>query len=146
MDKIYFTLEEANKLLPYLNSALKQLQAIKGDIVEHVQNLQEKGIDFEELFAKKNLSDAEQQYRSKLEELGDQVDNLIYDISEKGALVKDIEQGLVDFYAKISGQDVFLCWKMGEAEIQFYHGIQDGFPGRKSLFERGILEEVAKVH
>lgn len=146
MEKIYFSLEDANKMLPYVNDVLKQLQGIKKDIVRIVQHIEEQGINFEELFAKQNLTEQEMQYRGKLEELGDQINSLIYDVQEKGAIIKDIEEGLVDFYAKIEGQDAFLCWKQGEGEIQNWHGAQEGFDGRKSLFERGILEEVAKVH
>ena len=53
---------------------------------------------------------------------------------------------IVDFYAKIENQDMLLCWKLGEGEIQFYHGANEGFAGRKSIFSREILEEVTKVH
>ena len=146
MEKIYFTLEDANALLPYLKETMLELQAIKKEIVEIVQNLEEQGSNFEELFSRTDLTESEKQFRGKLEELGDQINSFTFDIQEKGPVVKDIEQGLADFYTKIEDKDAFLCWQLGEQEIQYWHGIQDGFPGRQSLFTREILEDVTKVH
>jgi len=54
-------------------------------------------------------------------------------IQELGGLVKDVGEGLVDFLAQREGQDVLLCWKLGEAEITHWHGVEEGFPGRKPL-------------
>lgn len=146
MERVYFSLEEANQLLPFLRQTLGELKDVKQQIKALVKKIQEDDIDFEGLFKKSELSDKEQGYRKKLEALGDRVNGYLYKIQEKGPIVKDIDQGLIDFFARIEDRDVFLCWKMGEPEVQFYHGLFDGFSGRRSLFKRSILEEVAKVH
>ena len=54
-------------------------------------------------------------------------------IQELGGIVKDVGEGLVDFLAKREGEDVLLCWKLGEDEIGHWHGLEEGFPGRKPL-------------
>jgi hypothetical protein len=72
--------------------------------------------------------------------LGQRVDALaaevaacIRRIGELGAVVKDPAQGLLDFPALRRGEEVCLCWHVGEAEIGFWHGLDEGFAGRKPL-------------
>jgi hypothetical protein len=50
-----------------------------------------------------------------------------------GVLVKDLDRGLVDFPALREGEEVLLCWEVGEDEVAFWHGIEEGFAGRKPL-------------
>jgi hypothetical protein len=54
-------------------------------------------------------------------------------IHELGGVVKDADAGLVDFPAQVDGAEAFLCWRLGEAEIAYWHGIDEGFSGRKPL-------------
>src|SRR5713226_1753181 len=57
-------------------------------------------------------------------------------ILETGCLIKDLDVGLLDFPAVIDNQDVYLCWKLGEDRIRFYHRQDEGFAGRKPLDPR----------
>ena len=57
----------------------------------------------------------------------------IDEIAARGAQVKDIDEGLVDFPALLHGETVLLCWRLGEDEIRFWHRIEDGFAGRRPL-------------
>ena len=50
-----------------------------------------------------------------------------------GVLVKDVDAGLVDFPALREGEEVLLCWHLGEDEIGYWHGLEDGFAGRRPL-------------
>jgi hypothetical protein len=54
-------------------------------------------------------------------------------INEVGAQVKSLEEGLLDFPARRGDEDVLLCWKLGEDEIAYWHGVDEGFAGRKPL-------------
>src|SRR5580700_10556581 len=54
-------------------------------------------------------------------------------ILETGCLIKDLDVGLLDFPAVIDNQDVYLCWKLGEDRIRFYHRQDEGFAKRKPL-------------
>lgn len=146
MEPTYFTLDEANALLPYLTKQLAVLKETKGRIALLARELESEGLRFEDLFQKEGLSELQLNYRRKFEELGDTVNDIVFEIQDKGPVVKDIDKGLVDFFAKINGEDGLLCWRAGEAEIQFWHSTTEGFDSRKSLFERSILECVARVH
>lgn len=54
-------------------------------------------------------------------------------IHELGAVVKDADSGLIDFPTRIDGAEAYLCWQLGEDEIEYWHGLEDGFAGRKPL-------------
>ncbi len=59
---------------------------------------------------------------------------IVKGLEQRGILVKSIDQGLVDFpHLRANGEEVYLCWKMGEDDIQYWHRIDDGFAGRKSI-------------
>jgi hypothetical protein len=55
------------------------------------------------------------------------------DVQATGVLVKDLDTGLVDFPAKRDGEDILLCWQLGEDEVAFWHGLEDGYAGRQPL-------------
>ena len=54
-------------------------------------------------------------------------------IQEHGCHVKDLDTGLLDFPTLYEGQEVYLCWRLGEQRIEFWHAIEDGFRGRKPI-------------
>jgi hypothetical protein len=54
-------------------------------------------------------------------------------LDEAGVVVKDVDAGLVDFPSRRDGQDVFLCWQVGERELAWWHGVDEGFAGRKPI-------------
>jgi hypothetical protein len=55
------------------------------------------------------------------------------ELDELGILVKDLDTGLIDFPSELDGEPVLLCWRLGEDEIAWYHGHDDGFAGRRPL-------------
>jgi hypothetical protein len=57
----------------------------------------------------------------------------VEEVQEMGCLVKDLDMGLVDFPTTFRGEEVYLCWKLGEEEIAFWHGVDEGFRGRKAI-------------
>jgi len=57
----------------------------------------------------------------------------VAELQELGLLVKDLDEGLVDFPALRDGEEVLLCWRLGEEEVAFWHSLDDGFAGRKPL-------------
>jgi hypothetical protein len=59
-------------------------------------------------------------------------------ILETGCVIKDLDVGLLDFPAIIDNQEVYLCWKLGEDRIRFYHRQDEGFAGRKPLNPRDL--------
>jgi len=54
-------------------------------------------------------------------------------VHERGAILKDLDTGLVDFPALLHGEEVLLCWQLGEERVEHWHGLEEGFAGRKRL-------------
>lgn len=75
-------------------------------------------------------------WRREHNRLASAIRSSIERIHSTGCVVKDIEVGLLDFPSRINGQDVFLCWRLGEDRIRFYHGMDEGFAGRKPIDPR----------
>jgi len=77
----------------------------------------------------------------KNQELDTVVKDLMARVSELedlGVRVRDIDSGLIDFPANRFGNTVYLCWRYGESEIEYWHGANEGFSGRKSLKQQVI--------
>lgn len=146
MEVKYFTLESANEMIPFLTDKIQQMRKIKSEITQVVEVLEKNGMNMEDLFKKTELTEEEKSQRLFLERLGDEINDAMFEIQERGAFLKDIELGLVDFYTKIAGEEALLCWKFGEPEIAFWHDLESGFSGRKSLFTKEILKSVTKLH
>jgi hypothetical protein len=66
-------------------------------------------------------------------ELKHEIGRLIYRIESMGCVVKDIDLGLVDFPAMLDDEPIYLCWKLGEPSVAYWHGMDEGFPARKTL-------------
>ncbi|HMF28634.1 MAG TPA: DUF2203 domain-containing protein [Candidatus Cybelea sp.] len=66
-------------------------------------------------------------------ELKHEIGRLIYRIESLGCVVKDIDLGLVDFPAMLDDEPIYLCWKLGEPNVAYWHGTDEGFSARKAL-------------
>ena len=131
-----FTLEEAQSLLPVLESLLRA--AIDGKkLIESVDNeLQELA---HRVFLRGGiLVDVVQLARRKAEreKTIQKVKDAIAEIDAIGVQVKDLDIGLLDFPCEVEGRTVLLCWKLGEKGITHWHGVSEGFAGRKPIDER----------
>jgi len=128
MAKKYFTAETAQAKLPEIKKSLARLQRLKkaiGSILSVRADPSEIGYeDFLEMSTKLNKD-----YHKLSYEFYNEMENF----EKTGCLLKDLEQGLVDFYCKFEGRDIFLCWKLGESEIKAWHEIDEGFAGRRPL-------------
>jgi hypothetical protein len=61
------------------------------------------------------------------------IDECVAALEAAGVQVKDLDEGLVDFPARHAGRDILLCWKVGEPAVAHWHGVDEGFAGRKPL-------------
>ena len=69
----------------------------------------------------------------QLEQRTTEVAAIVDELHELGVQVKDLDSGLVDFPSRRDGEQVLLCWRLGEHEVAFWHGLEDGFTGRQPL-------------
>jgi hypothetical protein len=128
----YFTSEQANE-------ALHEVRPLTEELVEHRQAL----LELQQLQASLNeriggnggnVDPSElQDMQERLDEEVAGIARCVARIHEAGALVKDLDAGLVDFPAQRDGVDVLLCWRLGEDEVGYWHGLDEGFSGRKPL-------------
>jgi hypothetical protein len=133
MKKKYFTLEEANALLPMIETEINHLQNLKHKFDLRYDQLERLKKGTSEIMTKASKEDPFFVLEAELDFIQIEAQNHISNIQDKGALLKDIELGLIDFPAIKDDEEVELCWKLGEKSIAYYHGITEGFMGRKPI-------------
>lgn len=129
-----FTLREANELLPYIRNDIVRLQETKKEFVQKALRLRELRVEYERM-SKAPPEAAVFELEASMEFLQMEAKTLSDSIRLKGAELKDVDSGLVDFPAVIDGEEVLLCWRQGEERIEYYHGRDEGFRGRKPVPE-----------
>jgi hypothetical protein len=120
-----FTLAQANELLPTLRPLVEALVAARDQIVTLRPELNS-GVQ-------KALGNGGSKATGELLKLFRQIERLIRQVHSLGVLVKDVDQGLLDFPAEMEGRVVFLCWKHGEPAVTHWHELDAGFAGRRPL-------------
>ncbi len=121
------------------NDALREIRPLVEEVVSHRREQQRLQADRLALAAKiagngggidsailGELVEAEQRERVEIA-------RCVNEIHGRGAIVKDLDEGLVDFPALREGEEILLCWRLGEAEVAYWHGLEEGFAGRKQL-------------
>ena len=136
MSEKTFTLHEAQTLVPVLRSLLQQ--AIEGKklietIDEEFQNLSHRiflsgGLILDIVKAARRKAEREKAVQ--------RVKDALAEIDAIGVQVKDLDIGLLDFPCVVEGETILLCWKLGEEKITHWHGVEEGFAGRKPIDER----------
>ena len=132
MTRRYFTPEEANALLaevrPVAEELVKHRRAMAVTVTRRarfVQRIAGNGGDFD--------PQEPRALEEEFEREGAAVAACVAKLEELGVLVKDLDRGLVDFPALRGDDEVLLCWEVGEAEVAYWHGLEEGFAGRKPL-------------
>jgi hypothetical protein len=127
----YFTVEEANKALPLV-------RMIVSDIVRQyrvVEDLQQRlSVVATERRRTSNDSYSEElaQSQAELDAEENKLSTYIDELRRLGVEFKGAD-GLCDFYSIMDGRDVFLCWRLGEPEVRYWHDLDAGFAGRRPL-------------
>jgi hypothetical protein len=128
----YFTLEEANEALIELRPLAEQMVGYRRELVEAQGRRAALGAQVGTNGGDLTPSDfAEADV--ELEQAASSLAACIEQIQAAGVLVKDLDQGLLDFPALREGEEVLLCWHVGEDEIHYWHGVEEGFAGRKPI-------------
>jgi hypothetical protein len=118
-----FSLEQANKTLPLVSRIVADIVRVHKDATTLQGQLERTGNQ------SKNRAPIEKQLEGSLERLNGLVDELL----EVGCVMKDYQIGLVDFVGRHQSRDVYLCWKLGENKIGFWHELDAGFAGRQPI-------------
>ena len=134
-----FTLIEAERLLPEIEAVIREAVSLKAEYQEAEEGLQSFArhvamqggvmIDRQALIERRSARDG----------LATRLKAAIEKIQEYGCFIKDLDIGLIDFPTLFRGREVYLCWKMGESGIGYWHGTDEGFAGRKKI-DRDFLD------
>lgn len=121
----YFTLDEANAALEEIRPLVGEILAVRREILAVRPEL--------EPVLEKSPANGGNRAAGEVALAFERLDRLIRRVRETGAQLKDLNTGLVDFYALREGREVFLCWRYGEDRVGFWHEIDGGFAGRTPL-------------
>lgn len=126
-----FTREEAEEMLPYLVPLLFKLRGVKQEhdavqakVDEIASRMRTNG---------HGLADDLRKAQADLQKAAAQINGLVERISEMGCELKDVNMGLIDFRTEMGGREVYLCWRLGEEHISYWHEMDAGFVGRHPL-------------
>ncbi len=126
----FFTPQQANEMLSEINLRFNNIQKKRKEIsmIENeLNNIVNVDATLELFFQKKTeINKAILAFYKEIDEF-----------EELGVLIKSLDEGLIDFPSKRFGTEVWLCWKVGEKNIKFWHGKNEGFNGRKPLSLKG---------
>ena len=133
MKLMLFSVEDANRMLPELKPLLWHLMRIKGEF-----DRLSRRVDALSLAVAGAAPENPDALELKLltaqrDALGREIAKGVQGIQRRGPVVKDIDRGLVDFYALSGDRLVFLCWKLGESEVGHWHTLDGGFASRQPL-------------
>lgn len=122
----HFTLEEARR-------ELTAVHALASKLVELKKQLDAKGWDvYRHQYFGGRGPNGDGRFPDEMETLVE----IVKGFEQRGIIVKGLEHGLIDFpHVRANGEEVYLCWKVGEDDINFWHTIDDGFLGRRSIKE-----------
>ncbi len=131
MERI-FTLEEANEALVELRPVVERIVAHRRELTEAQRKQTELVVRIAGNGGDMQPSDL-REAAAAIEREAAAVAECAERINEVGAQIKSLEEGLLDFPALRGEEEVLLCWKLGEDEIGYWHGVDEGFAGRKPL-------------
>ncbi len=131
-----FTLDEAQALVPVLGSLLQT--AIDGKNAAERIEQEFKAVSSRVFLNGGTLLDVAQLAARKREKqrVVQKIKDALAEIEATGALVKDLEMGLLDFPCEVGDRTILLCWKLGEEKIAHWHGTNEGYRYRKPIDER----------
>ena len=126
-------MREAERILPQVREWMREAVTMKlqYDRAEHaVQALSQRITMMGGIVVDRERASED---RERREVAGQALRTLLESFEESGVVVKDLDSGLADFPTLFRGEEVYLCWKLDEAGIAFWHGMHEGFAGRKAI-------------
>ncbi len=135
----YFTLDEARAALPFVGRSIRDAIHARQRYREaenSIQDLTQRILMNGGVAVDTNRAEA---WKNQYDSNGTALKNLIERVEEMGVVIKDLDVGLVDFPTLFEGEEVYLCWRADEDDIDHWHGVTEGFAGRKQI-DRHFIE------
>lgn len=124
--KTYCSLEDAESLLPELRKSVTRIIRIN-KALEFMSSIE---ISYDDIHSeiRNNL-----RFNKDFFRLSYNLYRLLDKLLERGIIVKDVENGIIDFYSFYDGREIFLCWRLGEDSIKYWHEVSSGYKDRKPI-------------
>lgn len=129
----YFTLVEARAALPAVGRSIREAVHAKGRYLEAEKVMQDLGQRILMLGGIHVDTHSAETWKAQRDTSAQTLKTSMESIENMGVLVKDLDVGLVDFPTLFRGEEVYLCWRMDERDIDHWHGVNEGFAGRKPI-------------
>ena len=130
--KKYFTADEANAALPLVRAIVRDIAALSSDLRDRQERLTRVGAA-----QRGSLSGAYQEEvhlaEAEIERDSERLLDYARELRELGVELKDYFTGLVDFPCRMDDREIYLCWRLGEPEVAYWHELEAGFAGRQCL-------------
>ena len=137
----YFTLQEAESVIPVVKASLESAIDAKAQIEEIDGEMQEISSRISILGGIELNPDHIARRKIERVSLVRSLEDAVQRIQSSGCLVKDLDRGLLDFPALLNGQEVYLCWQLGESKIEWWHSTHDGYAGRRRIMDEFGTDE-----
>ena len=128
--KVLYEVETANRMLPLV-------RAIAADIVGEFRRLRTAGREHRDIEARDTTIGGEstrlQTLKARIDACSQRVEGYLLELEELGLEIRDLESGLIDFPTLIQGEPAYLCWKLGEEEVLWWHAAGQGFAERRPI-------------
>jgi len=137
-----FTVEEANRMLPLIRAIARDLAELSAEVGERRDRLKwlRSG---RKRSADDPYSSEVAQIEEELEKDAARLNDYVQELHDLGVEPKGLMEGLVDFPAEMDGRIVYLCWKLDEPEVLYWHEIADGFAGRQPLTADSLADGIS---
>ena len=133
--KKYFTVAEANAALPLVRAIVRDITALARDLQEREERLTRVRLP-----ERGSMGDAYreelQQVQAELQRDQERMQEYVRELRSLGVELKDFLTGLVDFPCWMDNREVYLCWRLGEPEVGYWHELEAGFLGRQKLLAK----------
>jgi hypothetical protein len=132
MPRKHFTLAEANRTLPLVKRIVSDLVSLHPQWRDLVAKYEVVSAG-----ARPDWGESTEQValRGRVEQVARQINGYLEELAQIGCVFKGFDEGLVDFYGKLEGRDIFWCWKAGEERIEHWHELETGYAGRQQIPE-----------
>lgn len=129
----FFTVEEANELVSALEIEFGRIARARAELGPLIEALGGADTSVAILHEGGEAPAGKERAADRLRLLAAEITDAVERVNELGCLVKDVELGLVDFYAMQDGDPVLLCWQFGEPAVTHWHAVDEGYAGRKPI-------------
>ena len=137
-----FTVEEANRTLPLVRAIVADLAKLSSQVVERRQRVSQL-LAGREPESGDPYADELAAVQRQVEHDSSRLEEYTSELKELGVIARNGPEGLVDFPAVLDGRPAFLCWKLGESEVLFWHDLNDGYIDRLPLTADSVSDSVS---